>query len=112
METNQQTARALLERRRDGYSIWRTLRGTTGRYILWMLACICFIVAAMLSDNTGFRVLCAWAFGMFAGAMIRDVGWLRAIKSKWPFMCELLDWSKVEAMAAEDDAGDGTSDAR
>jgi hypothetical protein len=78
------------------------LRGTTSRYVLWILACIGFLATAILADNTGLKVLCAWAFGMFAGAMIRDVGWLRAIKSKWPFMCKVLDWPKLEAIAGED----------
>ena len=105
MDRNQLWARVLLEQRRNGYSIWRMLRGMRNRHILRLLASGVCLGAAVFSDDTWFRLLCVWAFGMFAGSMLRDVAWLRGAKRDWPFFCEMIDWAKVEAVAAEEDAG-------
>jgi len=105
MDRNQLWARVLLEQRRNGYSIWRMLGRMRSRYILRLMASVICLVAAVLSYETWFRLLCVWAFGMFAGSMLRDVAWLRATKRDWPFFCEMIDWAKVEAVAAEEDAG-------
>jgi len=110
METDQKTARVLLECRRDGYSIWSHLRAARGRYVLRILACIGLLALAVLGGDAGLRVFCVWAFGMLVGAMIRDVAWLRAIKAKWSFMCEVLDWAKLEAIAGGRGVGNGSSE--
>jgi hypothetical protein len=40
--------------------------------------------------------------GMFAGVLLRDFGIARAQKRVWPIQTKLMDWEKVERMAARE----------
>jgi hypothetical protein len=38
--------------------------------------------------------------GSLAGVLLRDFGTIRAQKKRWPTQAKVLDWGKVERMAA------------
>jgi hypothetical protein len=45
------------------------------------------------------KLLFMAGFGMYCGALLRDIGWLRRMKRDWAFTARIIDWKKVEAMA-------------
>ena len=106
MDEKQQFARKLIERR-DGLPF----SGLTGRNIGGIAVNTVLAVWIMVTVETGFAMICAWAFGMFIGATVVNLIWQRIVKAKWLIMRDVIDWSKVEAIAAEvDEAYDGTSE--
>ena len=38
----------------------------------------------------------------FAAAFLRDIGWYRRTVSNWPFLKDVLDWSKIERLISSD----------
>jgi len=106
MDEKQQFARKLIERR-DGLPF----PGLTGRNIVGIALNTVLAVWIMLSAQTFFAMICAWAFGMFIGATVVNLIWQRIVKSRWPIMRDLIDWSMVKTAATGvDEAHEGTSE--
>lgn len=99
MIKDQEYAQKILEhRKRGGYSIRLALRGLASRYIISTLV---FILAAIFLLNLS---PCTKPFywviiGLYAGMILRDIGWFWAIKKTWPFSEKITDWEKVERLA-------------
>jgi len=36
---------------------------------------------------------------LLLGALLRDIGWFRAIGRTWPFSEKVTDWDKVQGLA-------------
>lgn len=41
----------------------------------------------------------AFMVGLFAGAILRDVGWIRATRKALPFTIKVMDWRQIEQLA-------------
>lgn len=76
------------------------LRQSKARYaILLGLILLSGFAAAEIDADIANPAL--WVFGLFSGALLRDIGWLRRIRGQWPFTEKIIDWRKVETIAAQ-----------
>jgi len=90
-------ARRLLERRDAPLTLFHFLSGQWQRHVL---------------ITVGFGILCAiaWQIGnvylaiglasFWAGRIVRDLQWYRTVVFEWESTKELLDWEKIERLAA------------
>ena len=96
--TEQRLAQHFLAQR-DGYSIAYVLRKSARGFMLLACMLVLVIIGFCSVDDSfakgGFLV----CIGLFVGAILRDLGWLRRIKRQWPFTRKVIDWRKVEAYA-------------
>ena len=96
--SDQALARRMLETRDCGYSFSHFVRRNAKRYLLF----ISYFGFALIA----FGVLQLWMpfylmLGMFAGCLLRDIGWLRVVGKTWPFSLKVTDWDKVQRLADE-----------
>ena len=100
MDNYQELAQRLLVHRKQGYSISYIMQRSSRRYLVLSIVLIVLVIFALLEQNATIRALAMFGIGLVLGALIRDIGWFRAIKQMWPFTSEVTDWAKVEAIAA------------
>ncbi len=91
-------------RRRGGPDLMGTVGPNIRRYAL-LLSCL----GALIAIFTLLKVWPAALFfvGLLAGALLRDVGWIRSMKRTWPFHERITNWAFVEQLAKNE-----SSDAR
>jgi len=110
MMTDQDTAKALLVHRTQGFSIRRFIRKSARRYFLSILAVLALLAGAVYHEDLPMKLLFMAGFGMYVGALLRDTGWLRRMKKDWAFTSRIIDWKKVEAMAEGKDTANQASE--
>jgi hypothetical protein len=93
-------ARRMLETRNRGYSFALFLRRNTTRYLIFFS---CLGLALVGIAWLRFWTLFYITLGLLAGAVLRDIGWFRAIGKTWPFSLKVTDWDKVQKLADERD---------
>lgn len=87
--------------RRDGFAVLPFLRRNAARYVLVLAAGAAGIAAyAFLQQET----MCWIVLGALAGALLRDIGWLRNVRKSWPFTVRVTDWDEVQRIADEEPA--------
>jgi len=97
--TEQELAHHLLKHRDAGYSIGYVLLRSKVRYGIHIALIIGFAVVFLVAADLWLKGLSLWAIGMYLGALLRDIGWLRRIKMSWPFTQKITDWQKVQDIA-------------
>jgi hypothetical protein len=99
-------ARLLLERRAERSGVWWYVKVSWRRQLLSLVGFAVLIVVCLRSGAEW------WAIGVAAfwvGQKLRDLQWWRALVRQWPETECLLDWSKIERLAARGaDAGAGS----
>lgn len=99
----QQLAQHMLAHREKGYSVGYVIRRSAWRYLALLVLATAMLAAAVTTKDRFLQLVFMWGFGMSAGAILRDVGWIRRIKKNWPFSQKVTDWPKVEAIARGQD---------
>ena len=96
----QELAEHMLDTRREGPSVKRSLKKGLYTYAYHALLAIGFIILAKSSSpGDGNQVFFAIAGGIFIGTILRDIGWYKKIKTAWPFNEKITDWQTVEEIA-------------
>ncbi len=90
-------ARRLLERRDQPITLVRYLSENWRRHLVVAIAFGLLIAAAWQTGNNGLAVMIA---SFWTGRFVRDVQWFRTLAREWPSTKELLDWKKIEHLAA------------
>ncbi len=105
MQRNQekQYARLMLAQREKGCSVASLARRSAWRFLLLLLLAAGMLGVCLTTGNPAKQLLFLWGSGMFTGAILRDIGWMRRMKKTWPFSKKVTDWSKVEAIAKGED---------
>ncbi|MBM3978212.1 MAG: hypothetical protein FJ299_14650 [Planctomycetes bacterium] len=98
--SDQFLASRMLETRARGYSF--------GLYFRWSAKLYLLLVAYFAFALVALAFLELWLFfffmlGLFAGCLLRDVGWFRAVRKTWPFSLKVTDWERVQRLADEKD---------
>ena len=107
MTREQQLARHMLAHRAKGYSVGYVIRQSAWRYLTLLVLATGMLAASLATRDRILQLFFVWGFGMFAGAILRDVGWIRRIRKNWPFSRRVTDWAKVEAIANGGELGRG-----
>jgi len=94
--TDQMLARSLLEMRERGISLSLHVRRN---YAFYSLFAAYFILALALLAWLQMWLLFYLVIGMCAGALLRDLGWVRATRKVFPSTLKVTDWTKVESLA-------------
>jgi hypothetical protein len=76
--------------------VGRLIRRSAKRY-LFLIAVIA-LGFALFADLHLWEV-CYVFLGLLIGALLRDIGWFRAIGKIWPFSEKVTDWGKVQGLA-------------
>jgi hypothetical protein len=98
-----QLARHMLAHRAKGYSVGYVIRQSVWRYLILLVLAAGTLLASFAAEDRVLRLFFILGFGMFAGAILRDAGWIRRIKKNWPFSQKITDWRTVEAIAKGED---------
>lgn len=96
--SDQFLALRMLEAREQGYTFRLFYRRNLGRYAFLFL-----VSGATIALVAQLRLwsIASLILGMVVGAVLRDLGWLRSVRRTWPFTRKVMDWEKVERLAAE-----------
>lgn len=94
-------ARRLLETRERGYGFRLFYRRVWRWYLLLALV---FGFALTMAALAELEPLFGGFVGAFCGVLLRDAGWVRAIRKSWPFSETVTDWEKVRRIAAGTEA--------
>ncbi|WP_254507129.1 hypothetical protein [Anatilimnocola floriformis] len=92
-------ARALLERRNITPGIayyWRTQWRRQLLFVVIYLAMVSVLYAAH------WHLAATLMLGFVIGRTVRDIRWYQTLAREWPSNEEMLDWQKIERLAAED----------
>lgn len=92
------TCRELLARRNDVRGPSYYFRQTWRRHLLFVIAYLSVSGILWMLD---FRIVSGVFAGFLIGRIIRDIRWWQALARQWPTNCELLDWPKIERIAAQ-----------
>lgn len=98
--TEQDLARQYLFYRERGYSLRYVLRKSIRQYVIHFSLLAVFVIALLAADGLVYKGVCLLGIGIHVGAIARDIGWLRRTKTLWPFSKKIIDWHKVEDIAA------------
>ena len=90
-------ARRLLERRNEPLSLLRYLSSQWRRHVL---ITVCYAVLYAISWQIGNVYLTIGLASFWAGRVVRDIQWYRTLAFEWDSTKELLDWEKIERLAA------------
>lgn len=94
--SDQLLAKRMLETREHGFSFALLVRRNAKRYLfLFAVLALAFLMFADLK----FWRACYVLVGLLLGALLRDIGWFRAIGRTWPFSEKVTDWGKVQGLA-------------
>ena len=99
MNTDQTRAKSLLLDRAQGFSVFRFIQRSAWRYVISILVALALLAGVVWVEGMPMKFICMLGFGMYCGALLRDIGWLRRMKNGWEFTSRIIDWGKVEAMA-------------
>src|SRR5688572_27946136 len=95
---DQTLARRMIEARKHGYTFGLFYRRSPTRYILLVsVVAASLAILALAQIWTPFWLV----LGMFAGCVLRDIGWVISIRRTWPFSERVTDWDKVHRLADE-----------
>jgi hypothetical protein len=94
-------ARRLLETRYRDCSFGLFYRRSAKRYVFLVSF---FILALVTLSSLQQWMGCSFTLGMFFGCILRDVGWVRAVRKTWPFSVKVTDWDKVQKLAGGETA--------
>ena len=98
MSNDRMLAQRMLEVRKHGYTFGLFFRRSASGYLrLVVSGAIGLTIFALSEIWVAFWLV----VGMFVGAVLRDIGWVRAFRRSWPFSEKITDWKKVEALAEE-----------
>ena len=87
----------LLEARENGYSLgWHYRRMVKSYVVLTLVSMIPIAYFSWLN----FAPMAYVMLGVYFGALLRDFGLARLQVKMWPIQTKLLNWEKVEQMAA------------
>ena len=103
MNQEKQFARLMLAQREKGCSVASLVRRSAWRFLLLLLLAAGMLGVCLTTGNPAKQLLFLWGSGMFTGAILRDIGWMRRIRKTWPFSKKVTDWAKVEAIAKGED---------
>jgi hypothetical protein len=103
-QTDKQLAHHLLAHHKNGYSFRYVI--ITSRYRYMITFCYASIVALFWwhTNNSALKACCTFAIGMLAGAILRDIGFLRRLKRNWPFTEKVVNWNRVDEIAGKDES--------
>ncbi|MCA9150822.1 MAG: hypothetical protein KDA92_16035 [Planctomycetales bacterium] len=90
-------ARRLMERRETAPGIGFYLRQIWRRQLVFLVA---YAAMAYLLWSLGMQLLTGAYICFILGAKLRDLRWYWTLSRQWPTTSELLDWPKIEAIAA------------
>ena len=99
MNTDQAIAKSLLLNRADGFSVLRFIRKSARHYLVSTVVALVLLAGVVYQGEMPMRLFFMLGFGMYCGALLRDIGWLRRMKKDWEFASRIIDWGKVESMA-------------
>jgi len=99
MDTDQTIAKSLLLNRAHGFSALRFIRKSARRYFVSILVALALLAGVVWQAGIPMKLLFMLGFGMYCGALLRDIGWLRRMKKDWESTSRIIDWEKVKAMA-------------
>jgi hypothetical protein len=97
--TDQQLAKHYLAHR-DGYSLGYVFRQSKLNFIFLGSLLLILGFGFGATDDYVIKGFCLWGIGMFLGAIVRDLGWLQKTRKQWSFTERIIDWQKVEKIAA------------
>jgi hypothetical protein len=92
-----QLARVLIARRTEPWGVWWYVKVSWRRQLASLIGTAVLIVFCLASGMDW------WAMGLacfWVGQKLRDLQWWRALVRQWPETVRLLDWSKIERLAA------------
>jgi len=97
--SDQYYAQHMLETRNEGFSARLLIRRSTRQYSLLIGVNALMFTLLALTDNE----MCMLLFGgLLAGALLRDLAWMRRIKQSWPFSEKVTDWEMVRELAQDE----------
>lgn len=99
MNREQQMATVLLQNRSQGVSMRRLIRRSGVGYLLTALIAVIFLSLFLCQDDVPIKFICLTGFGLYSGALLRDIQWFNRIKKDWLFISRVLDWPRIEAIA-------------
>ena len=101
-EREQQMAGDLLRFREQGFSLVTAFKLELWKFLLMYAMTVLMLVASIMTNDAVFRWAFVFLFGFFCGGALRDLQWIRRTQMVWPFRKKVLDWEKVETIAAGD----------
>ncbi len=90
-------ARRLLQRRHEPITLLRFLSGQWRRHVLITVG---FGILFAIAWQIGNVYLAVGLASFWAGRIVRDIQWYRTLVFEWESTKELLDWEKIEQLAA------------
>lgn len=101
-EREQQMAGDLLRFREQGYALATAFKLDLWKFLIMYAMTVLMLVASIMTNDVVFRWVFVFLFGFFCGGAVRDLQWIKRTETVWPFRKKVLDWDKVEAIAADD----------
>jgi len=71
----------------------------------YLLLGLVFALALTFAADAALWPLFYGFVGCACGVLLRDIGWVRAIRKNWPFSDKVTDWEKVRRMAEGTEPG-------
>jgi hypothetical protein len=93
----QRKARLLQKLRSDTPTAAGYLRQNAGRHLIFSIG---FWLLFFGSWLLGYHVAAFIVGGFWAGRLMRDIQWYRALAREWETTQEFIDWNKVDTLAA------------
>lgn len=103
IHSNKALAINLLKGRRANYSFGHYMRLFRLQIILGIVV-IGICIGLLAADR--FNIYSLVMIGMMVGSFLRDLVWIRMVRSTKAFQELITDWEKVEQLAAADDSDD------
>lgn len=95
----QQKCKQLLARRDSPATPWYYVIRDWRRQLLFCIAYFGVAAGLWLLDC---RLLSVAFLAFYVGRTVRDLRWWKALAREWPSTKELLDWPRIESLAAND----------
>jgi hypothetical protein len=97
MSLLQDKARLMLSRRNNRPTLTTYLKQYGARHLAFSCVFWLLILAAWWSGQQAAALLIG---GFWAGRLMRDIQWYQRLVTEWDATRELVDWQKVELLAA------------
>jgi len=91
--SDSELAVSLIQIRMTKYPLWEYLRAYLVKYLCVLVPILLFFWLVKVDI-----VFFIFLFGLWVGALIRDLGWLIYTKQTWSFQEKITDWQKVEQL--------------
>lgn len=92
--------RKLTETRQKPPTVFRILLQWRGTPLLVLVGIVSVSILASLDLPS---IVPMFMAGIFFGAILRDIGFVRKAVRAWPIQQELFDWPKIDALAKQID---------